>query len=155
MDKKFHLKIVTPEKIYEEKEIDRLTVLTSEGEVTILPNHVEYLANIEISVLTVANNQKEKHYAVGGGAIHFIESTNTAVLVLNSIIAVENIDVEKLEHRVKAYLQYEKIHKINGEFVSLKCDTIHFKNLNILKIANSLVKPSPVNYNKVQASGWV
>ena len=67
----------------------------------------------------------------------------------------QNIDVEKLEHRVKAYLQYEKIHKINGEFVSLKCDTIHFKNLNILKIANSLVKPSPVNYNKVQASGWV
>lgn len=67
----------------------------------------------------------------------------------------KNIDVEKLEHRVKAYLQYEKIHKVNGEFVSLKCDTIHFKNLNALKLANSLVKPSPVNYNKVQNSGWV
>ena len=98
MDKKFHLKIVTPEKIYEDKEIDCLTILTSEGEVTILPNHVEYLANVEISVLTVKSNDKEKHYAVGGGAIHFIENTNTAVLVLNSIIAVENIDVEKTRH---------------------------------------------------------
>ena len=67
----------------------------------------------------------------------------------------QNIDVEKLEHRVKAYLQYEKIHKSNGEFVSLKADSIHFKNLNALKLANSLVKPTPVNYNKVQNSGWV
>lgn len=67
----------------------------------------------------------------------------------------QNIDVEKMEHRVKAYLQYEKIHKVNGEFVSLKCDTIHFKNFDVLKLANSLVKPSPVNYNKVENSGWV
>ena len=107
MDKKFHLKIVTPEKIYEEKEIDCLTVLTSEGEVTILPNHVEYLANIEISVLTVANNQKEKHY--------FIESTNTAVLVLNSIIAVENIDVEKTRK-----LQEEAERKLKTELSRLE-----------------------------------
>ena len=118
MDKKFHLKIVTPEKIYEDKEIDCLTILTSEGEVTILPNHVEYLANVEISVLTVKSNDKEKHYAVGGGAIHFIENTNTAVLVLNSIIAVENIDVEKtnakLEHGILKItapkLEAEKAH---------------------------------------------
>ena len=115
MDKKFHLKIVTPEKIYEDKEIDCLTILTSEGEVTILPNHVEYLANVEISVLTVKSNDKEKHYAVGGGAIHFIESTNTAVLVLNSIIAVENIDVEKTRK-----LQEEAERKLKTELSRLE-----------------------------------
>ena len=110
MDKKFHLKIVTPEKIYEDKEIDCLTILTSEGEVTILPNHVEYLANVEISVLTVKSNDKEKHYAVGGGAIHFIENTNTAVLVLNSII-----DVEKTRH-----LQEEAERKLKTELSRLE-----------------------------------
>ena len=73
----------------------------------------------------------------------------------NLALTNENIDVDKLENRVKAYLQYEKIHKSNGEFVSLKADTIHFKNLNALKLANSLVKPTPVNYNKVENSGWV
>ena len=95
MDKKFLVKIFTPEKVYQETEVEKLQVLTSEGEVTILPNHVEYLANIEISVLTIEKDGKQKHYTVGGGAIHFVENTNTAVLVLNSIIAVENIDLEK------------------------------------------------------------
>lgn len=95
MDKKFFLKIVTPDKVYETQEIDKLSVLTSEGEVSILPNHVEYLANIEISILTIFKDNKEKHYAVGGGAIHFIEKENTAYLVLTNIIAVEDIDVEK------------------------------------------------------------
>ncbi len=115
MDTNFHLKIVTPESVYENKDIERLTVLTSEGEVTILPNHVEYLANIEISVLSVQSNGKEKHYAVGGGAIHFIESTNTAVLVLNSIIAVENIDVEKSRR-----LQEEAERKLKTELSRLE-----------------------------------
>lgn len=95
MDKKFFLKIVTPDKVYDTQEIDKLSVLTSEGEVSILPNHVEYLANIEISILTITKDNKEKHYAVGGGAIHFIEKENTAYLVLTNIIAVEDIDVEK------------------------------------------------------------
>lgn len=95
MDKKFFLKIVTPDKVYETQEIDKLSVLTSEGEVSILPNHVEYLANIEISILTIFKDKKEKHYAVGGGAIHFIEKENIAYLVLTNIIAVEDIDVEK------------------------------------------------------------
>ena len=81
---------VTPEKVFEEQEIDRLTFLSSEGEVVILPHHVEYLANIEISVLSITKDGKEKHYAVGGGAIHFNETKNLATLTLNSIIAVED-----------------------------------------------------------------
>ncbi len=95
MEKTFNLKIVTPEKVYEDTLVDKIIVLTSDGEVSILPHHIEYLANVEISVLTITKDGKDKHYAVGGGAIHFIESTNTAFLVLNGIIAVENIDIDK------------------------------------------------------------
>ena len=42
----------------------------------------------------------------------------------------------------------------------VKCDTIHFdtKNPNIeklLKEANTLISPTPFNYNKAELSGWV
>ena len=115
MEKTFNLKIVTPEKVYEDTLVDKIIVLTSDGEVSILPHHIEYLANVEISVLTITKDGKDKHYAVGGGAIHFIENTNTAVLVLNSIIAVENIDVEKTRH-----LQEEAERKLKTELSRLE-----------------------------------
>lgn len=73
----------------------------------------------------------------------------------NLNIINENINEDKMEHRIKAYLQYGKIHNINNDFIPLKCDTIHFKSLKALQIANSLVKPKPVNYNKVENSGWI
>lgn len=115
MNPKFYVQIVTPQKVFETHEVDALTVLTSEGEVTIQANHEEYLANVEISVLTLTTDGKAKHYAVGGGAIHFVESKNTAVLVLESIIAVENIDIEKSRH-----LQEEAEKKLKTELSRLE-----------------------------------
>ena len=115
MTNKFFIKIVTPEKVFEEQEIDRLTFLSSEGEVVVLPHHVEYLANIEISVLSITKDGKEKHYAVGGGAIHFNETKNLATLTLNSIIAVEDIDVAKSRH-----LQEEAERKLKTELSRLE-----------------------------------
>lgn len=47
----------------------------------------------------------------------------------------------------------------NGQTI-LKADTIHFSSrvahsLEIAKRANEIIKPLPVNYNKVKDSGWV
>ncbi len=40
------LKIVTPERIVYEDDIDSVTLMTEMGEVTILPNHVPLVSNL-------------------------------------------------------------------------------------------------------------
>lgn len=93
------LKIVTPEKVYTEEKVSFITVVTDNGEVTILPNHTEYLANIEISVLTIDKDGHREKFAVGGGAIRFDEINNVAILILNSICSPDEVDIIKLKRQ--------------------------------------------------------
>ena len=63
-------------------------------------------------------------------------------------------------NRIRTVLHSTQIKIGNGMFMPVKTDTIHFdtKNPNIkqlLKKANEIIAPTPSNYNKVEASGWV
>ncbi len=63
-------------------------------------------------------------------------------------------------NRIRTVLHSSQIKIGNGMFMPVKTDTIHFdtKNPNIkqlLKKANEIITPTPSNYNKVEASGWV
>ena len=114
MPNQFKLEIYTPQKVYQTSLIDSLTVQTELGQLTILPNHVEFLANVDISVLIITKNGEEQHYAVGGGVIHFKSKENTAILVLHSIETVEEIDEVKVlkakqeaEEKLKTQIEAE------------------------------------------------
>ncbi len=99
MDKNLiFLKLITPYKTTDIEDVRSLIIKTDSGEIELLPFHCEYIANIEISILTITHRDNTiKHYAVGGGAIHFVEEENKAVLLLNSIIPVEEIDLIKAQ----------------------------------------------------------
>ena len=101
MNNTFKLKILTPLKALDEVEVTKICVVTDNGEVTILPNHVEYLANVEISLLKIYQKDKELIYAVNGGAIHYDQKNNTAILTLNAIYSPEEIDIIKLKEEEK------------------------------------------------------
>lgn len=112
---KLNLLIVTPQKVYKDTQVDSLEVTTDLGQITILPHHEELLANITISILIIRDNNKEKHFAVGGGALHFKANENEAVLVLHSIESVEEIDENKVlkakqdaENKLKLQTSYEE-----------------------------------------------
>ena len=51
MTNHFTLEILTPRKKFPPREINSLIVFTDNGQVTILSNHEEYLANVTISLL--------------------------------------------------------------------------------------------------------
>lgn len=114
-EEKLNLLIVTPQKVYKNTKVDSLGVTTDLGQITILPHHEELLANVAISILIIKEADKEKHYAVGGGAMHFKAKDNQAVLVLHSIEAVEEIDENKVlkekqeaEMKLKVQTSYEE-----------------------------------------------
>lgn len=112
MEKSFKIKIITPRKVVEEEGITEMRVITDKGEITILPNHAEYLANIEISILKLFRNTETKSLAVGGGVIHFDESANTANLIISSVYSETDINVEKLKEQEAHYEE-----KLKGEAI--------------------------------------
>ncbi len=70
------------------------------------------------------------------------------------------INEEDSLNRIRTILFSSQIKIGSGIFMPVKCDTIHFdtknsKALQLMKKANDIVKPTPVNYNKAQTSGWV
>jgi len=62
-----HLKIITPKKIVLEKDVDELTLPTSEGEITVLPRHINLFCLLVEGVIRFQKDNKEDYIAVGGG----------------------------------------------------------------------------------------
>ena len=53
----FHLKVLTVDKQFFDGEVDRIVVRTSQGDVGILPNHVQYVAALGVGGLTILRNR--------------------------------------------------------------------------------------------------
>ncbi|MFA6410291.1 MAG: ATP synthase F1 subunit epsilon [Candidatus Buchananbacteria bacterium] len=87
---KIKFKIVVPEKIVYEKEIDQVTIPTELGQITVLPHHIPLVAIVQAGELVVKNGNEQEIMAVSGG---FLEIKQNEVLVLTeSAERAEEID---------------------------------------------------------------
>ena len=73
MSKLLKLKIVTPEKLILEEEVEFVTIPTKEGEITILPDHVPLIAPLASGDIVSFVNGEHVPVAVVGG---FVEVKN-------------------------------------------------------------------------------
>lgn len=66
-------------------------------------------------------------------------------------------DFDLLSRRLQRYLQYSQIDNLAKGTTFVEANTIHFSSdsLELIKKANELITPKPVNYSKVENSGWV
>ncbi|MES3032022.1 MAG: ATP synthase F1 subunit epsilon [Patescibacteria group bacterium] len=73
MSKQLKLKIVTPERLVLEELVDRVTIPTTEGEITILPEHIPLISGLASGdVVAIVNNEPVPMAVVGG----FVEVKN-------------------------------------------------------------------------------
>lgn len=115
MKNTFKIKIVTPNKCEYINDVSQLKIQTDNGEICILSNHEEYLANIAISAFEVKFKNEIKHFACGGGALYFNNKENTAILILNSCTPVNKIDIDKI-NKLKSQMEEKlKLSKTNIE----------------------------------------
>ena len=63
------LRVVTPEKLAWEGEVDALTVPAWEGSLGILPGHAPLLAQLKEGVIRMRNGGEERFLAVSGGFV--------------------------------------------------------------------------------------
>ena len=99
MAETLHLRVVTPERLLFDEEVDEVTAPGAEGEFGVLPNHTTFLSSLQPGRFLYKHGGQTHVMAVSGG---FAEVVNNTVTVLtDSAELASAINVE----RARAALQ--------------------------------------------------
>jgi F-type H+-transporting ATPase subunit epsilon len=114
-----NLEIVTPEKIIYQGDVDEIYVTTADGEIGILPHHVNLFTKLIPGELKLKVSGKEQYMAITSG---FLEVNKNKVTILaDYAVHAEEIEVEKaMEARKRAeeILKKKESHITEQEFAS-------------------------------------
>lgn len=94
-----HLEIITPEKIVYTEDVDEVIAPTVKGQISILPNHVGLLTQIEPGELIVKKGGKDNFIAITGGFLE-VKKNNISILA-DYAVRSEDIEVVKAEQAQK------------------------------------------------------
>ena len=99
---KLNLEITTPEKTVLAEEADSVTVPTTEGEITILPNHIGLVGLVAPGALVVRSGASVKYLAVAGGVVQVMPGSRCVILT-DAADRAEDLVLEEIEKaRAKA-----------------------------------------------------
>ncbi|HEY4503232.1 MAG TPA: ATP synthase F1 subunit epsilon [Candidatus Paceibacterota bacterium] len=104
MAKQLKLKIVTPERLVLEEMVDQVSLPTTEGEITVLPNHIPLVVGLKSGDVVAMTSGEYVPMAVAGGFIEVKqnESDMTEVAVLADFAEhVSEISDQKIEEAKK------------------------------------------------------
>lgn len=91
----FKLKVVTPERVFFEDDVEMIEFNTTEGEIGVYKNHVPTTVIVKPGVLTIYMADGEKKAALHEG---FVEILQDSVTILAEVIEwPEEIDEERAE----------------------------------------------------------
>ena len=139
MAKQIKLKIITPERLVLEEEVNQVTLPTTEGEITVLPNHIPLIVGLASGDIVAGKDGEHIPFAVVGGFVEVKKGENgmTTVAVLADF--AEHVSLLSDEAIAKAKFKAEELKKqmTNKEVV----DYEHFateleRSLTRVKIAD-------------------
>jgi len=135
--KTLQFSIITTEKVVYQKEVIAVTLPTTSGEITVLPDHIPLVSVIKTGAVRVTESGGEKNtLAVSGGILEVRKSGEVVVLAKRSEPAVD-IDVDRAQaayDRAKAYLE-EKKGQSDADYARFQA--LLEKSLNRVTIGNN------------------
>lgn len=100
------LSIITPEKVIYEDQVDEVIVPTENGEIAILPNHINLLTRINPGEMIIKKGANQEYIAITGG---FLEVQSNKISILAEY-AVKAQDIE-VARAMEAKERAEKVMK--------------------------------------------
>ena len=94
------LKIATQERLVEERDIIKITIPTTSGVITILPDHVPLISTLNPGILEVAmEGGKQEELVVSGGFLEFHD--NELTVLADTAERADELDLERAEEARK------------------------------------------------------
>lgn len=77
----FQLKIVTPEKVFDLVEVSILNLVTINGQIGLLANHMPYISKLIPSQMNYVDKQGQRHFlSIGSGFVSFTNNVATIAI---------------------------------------------------------------------------
>jgi F-type H+-transporting ATPase subunit epsilon len=95
MKKMMGLKIVTPEKIIYDSEVESVSFPTVQGEITVLPNHIPIISAIQPGELKIRKDGNVEYFSVARGVLE-VEG-KSMMLLTDEAERAEEIDEKRAE----------------------------------------------------------
>lgn len=110
-----HLKIVTPERILLDEEVDSISLPTRTGEITVLPNHIPLVSVLVPGEVVIRHDSKTTSLVMSGGVIE-VQRGSIMTVLADTAERIEEIDVARAEEARKraAALMTEKRHDVEA-----------------------------------------
>ena len=108
-EEKIHIKIITPEKIVYEDDVESISAQGVKGSFGILPNHIPFMSALDIDTAKVIKGGKEITFSIMGGAFQFKE--NDAIILTEAAECGSDIDTARAKlakERAQAQLSSAK-----------------------------------------------
>ena len=94
-DKNFQLRIITPDRVFYEGDVEMVEFNTTEGQIGVLPGHIPMTVIIKPGILRIYEEDGEKNAALHSG---FVEILQERVTVLAEVIEwPDEIDATRAE----------------------------------------------------------
>ena len=131
-DRKFTLRIIAPDRVFYEDEVEMVEFTTTEGEIGVLPGHIPMTVIVSPGILTIHEPDGEKTAALHAG---FAEVLPKQLTVLAEIIEwPEEIDLNRAEaSRQRAE---ERLHSHTSEIDMVRAEASlkrALARINVLK----------------------
>ena len=88
--------LVTPERVVFQEEVDEVTLPTSEGEISVLPNHIPLVATLVAGVAKLKRATGVEEVAISGGFIE-IQKGNKVRVLADSAERGAELDLKTIE----------------------------------------------------------
>ncbi|SDJ89732.1 F0F1 ATP synthase subunit epsilon [Natronincola ferrireducens] len=95
MASKFHLEIVTPDRMFYDDEVEMAVVRTTEGDVGILDEHISMVAPLKIGKIKIKKDGSLKEAAIAGGFVKVVQGATT--IIADAAEWPEEIDIQRAE----------------------------------------------------------
>lgn len=89
-------KIITPERIVFSEEVSSVSLMTPDGEITVLPHHVPLVTLAVAGEIRYTHEGVEKHVAVSGGFTE-IKADNSITILADTAEHAAEIDLDRAE----------------------------------------------------------
>lgn len=94
------LKIVTPERLVYQAQVDSVTLMTTSGEVTILPGHIALVAPLKSGEMKLKTGNQEEFLAISTGFVE-VRGGNEVAVLADTAERLEELELEKIEEAKK------------------------------------------------------
>ena len=134
MSDQLFIKIITPEGILYNSECSSVSIQTSEGEITILANHIPLISPVKHGEVRVVKNGETFPFAMSGGVVE-VEPENKILLLVESGEDAAHLDEmslsEAIERAQKAMADKDNTMDLDFARFSAQLD----RDLNKLRVA--------------------